>query len=211
MNVVEINKISKKFGNHIIFNNFSMVVCKNEFVVIKGGSGSGKSTLLNMIGLLDKPDSGTIQLFDKKNVKPFSRTAESILKNRIGYLFQNFALIENKTVLYNMKLAVEHFHRRKDKKEQIDRVLKLVGLENIKNKKVFECSGGEQQRIALSRLLLKPCDLILADEPTGSLDVKNKEIVFSLLKELQEKNNKTIIVVSHDPDIEKIADRIINI
>ena len=207
--IIRINHISKKFRSKIVYSDFTMSINQGEFIVISGESGSGKSTLLNMIGLLDRPDSGDIELFSFKNVKPFSKIAQQLLKNKIGYLFQKFALIDNKTVMYNMQLAISA-HSVNDSEEKIINALDRVGLKGYENKKVFESSGGEQQRIAIARLLIKPCELILADEPTGSLDSKNKEEVFTLLKQLQ-KEGKTIVVVSHDTDLIDLADRVIKI
>lgn len=209
MKAIIIDKIHKQYHNHVIFDNFSMEVEQGSFVAIQGASGSGKSTLLNMIGLLDKPDYGDIVVFGNKNVVPFSRQANKILKNQIGYLFQNFALIENKTVLYNLNMSIDHF-KFSDKQKRISQALEEVGLKGFENKKIYECSGGEQQRIALARLLIKPCELILADEPTGSLDEKNKEIVFQILKKMQQQG-KTIVIVSHDLQLVNRADQIINI
>lgn len=148
-------------------------------------------------------------IFDKKNVKPFSRQANKLLKAKIGYLFQNFALIDNKSVYYNLYLSIDHFSF-PDKKERILKALEDVGLKGFENKKICECSGGEQQRVALARLLIKPCQLILADEPTGSLDSVNKEVVFKILKKMQSQG-KTIVIVSHDEELVERADRIINI
>lgn len=209
MNIIQVNHLHKAFGDHVIFEDFSMHVEEGEFVAIEGKSGSGKSTLLNLLGLLDKPDRGDIILFQEKNIKPFSRSAERYLKSKIGYLFQNFALLDNESVYYNMMLAIEH-HKIENKKEKIAKALEQVGLKGYEDKKIYKCSGGEQQRISIARLLIKPCELILADEPTGSLDKENKEVVFSLLKKLQTMG-KTIVVVSHDPDLIKIADRTIDI
>ena len=201
-----------------------MEIEQGSFVAIQGASESGKSTLLNMIGLLDSPDKGNIVIFDKKNVKPFSRQANKLLKAKIGYLFQNFALIDNKSVYYNLYLSVDHFSF-PNKKERILKALEDVGLKGFENKKICECSGGEQQRVAiaraiaknpklllcaLARLLIKPCQLILADEPTGSLDSVNKEVVFKILKKMQAQG-KTIVIVSHDEELVERADRIINI
>ena len=199
MKVVVVDKIHKQYHDHVIFDDFA----------IQGASGSGKSTLLNMIGLLDSPDKGNIVVFDKKNVKPFSRQANKLLKAKIGYLFQNFALIDNKSVYYNLYLSIDHFSF-PDKKERILKALEDVGLKGFENKKICECSGGEQQRVALARLLIKPCQLILADEPTGSLDSVNKEVVFKILKKMQSQG-KTIVIVSHDEELVERADRIINI
>lgn len=191
-----------------ILNNLSFKIEEGTFNVIMGASGSGKSTILNIIGLLDKATSGDVILFGQKNIRPFSMKAEQMLKNKIGYLFQNFALIENETVANNLKLALENV--RGNKKEKISAALKEVGLEGYENKKIFKCSGGEQQRVAIARLLLKPCELILADEPTGSLDIKNREIVVKLLKNMQEQG-KTIIIVSHDSFFEAIVDNVIDL
>jgi len=206
MKVIEINNLSKSYQDTVVFDNFNLEVGENTFNVVMGASGSGKSTLLNIIGLLDKSDSGDVSLFGEKNIKPFSRKAEKMLREKIGYLFQNFALVENETVEYNLKLALDN--RKGNKKDQIKEVLKEVQLEGYENKKIYKCSGGEQQRVAIARLLLKQCDLILADEPTGSLDEKNREIVIKLLKRMQD-NGKTIVVVSHDPVFKDIADQIV--
>ena len=201
MKVVVVDKIHKQYHDHVIFDDFSMEIEQGSFVAIQGASGSGKSTLLYMIGLLASPD--------KKNVKPFSRQANKLLKAKIGYLFQNFALIDNKSVYYNLYLSIDHFSF-PDKKERILKALEDVGLKGFENKKICECSGGEQQRVALARLLIKPCQLILADEPTGSLDSVNKEVVFKILKKMQSQG-KTIVIVSHDEELVERADRIINI
>lgn len=208
MAVVEVRDIDKSYDDNKIFSNFNLKIEQGTFNVITGPSGSGKSTLLNIMGLLDKADNGEVILFGEKNIKTFSRKAEKILREKIGYLFQNFALVENETVGYNLKLALEY--EKGNKEEKIKEALKKVELSGYENKKIFKCSGGQQQRIAIARLLLKPCELVLADEPTGSLDQDNRKIVIELLKQLQQEG-KTIIVVSHDPVFEKIADQLIHL
>lgn len=208
MKIVNVKNISKSFQDKHVFDNLSFEIEEGSFVVIMGESGSGKSTLLNMIGLLDKPDSGDIILFDQKNIKPFSRKAEIMLRDKIGYLFQNFALVDNETVEYNLVMALDNV--KGNKKDKIKEALKIVGLEEYEKKKVYKCSGGEQQRIALARLLLKPCELVLADEPTGSLDAHNKAIVCDLLKKMQN-DGKTIVVVTHDETLKEYATQVINI
>lgn len=207
MRVIEVKNISKSFGSKRVFHDFSLDIKENTFVAIAGESGSGKSTLLNMLGLLDSPESGDIILFGNVNVKPFSLQAQRLLKTKFGYLFQNFALIEEKSVAYNLNLAFDK-EKKAVKDEKIQNALAKVGLVGYEQKKVFECSGGEQQRIAIARLLLKPCELILADEPTGSLDENNKQEIFSLLKQLQA-SGKTIVVVTHDKELMEIADKVI--
>lgn len=205
MSIIEIKNLKKSYDQHIVLDDINMTIEENEFVIIMGKSGCGKSTLLNIIGMLDTFDSGEIKLFEKPIPKPFSKKAEKLLKEKIGYLFQNFALIDNESVEYNLRIIIN-----KADKKMIDNVLEEVKLQGYNKKKIYECSGGEQQRIAISRLLLKPCELILADEPTGSLDNYNKEIVCKLLKEMQ-KEGKTIVVVTHDDYLKQYADRIIEL
>ena len=127
MTIVELENVSKSYGDKNVLNNLSFKIEEGTFNVIMGASGSGKSTILNIIGLLDKATSGDVILFEQKNIRPFSMKAEQMLKNKIGYLFQNFALIENKTVANNLKLALENV--RGNKKEKISVALKEVGLE----------------------------------------------------------------------------------
>ena len=209
MKVVVVDKIHKQYHDHVIFDDFSMEIEQGSFVAIQGASGSGKSTLLNMIGLLASPDKGNIVIFDKKNVKPFSRQANKLLKAKIGYLFQNFALIDNKSVYYNLYLSIDHFSF-PDKKERILKALEDVGLKGFENKKICECSGGEQQRVALARLLIKPCQLILADEPTGNLDSASSKEILQILKSMHEQG-KTVILITHDNGIAAQARRVVRI
>lgn len=207
--ILSLKNVDKKFEEQVVFENFNMEVEKGEFVTVVGKSGSGKSTLLNMIGLLDSCDKGVIELFGEKNIKPFSKKANIMLREKIGYLFQNFALINNETVYYNMRIAIGHY-KFPNEDELIKNALEAVGLKGFENKKVFKCSGGEQQRVAIARLMIKPCELILADEPTGSLDSENKEEIFKLLIEMNKKG-KTLIVVTHDPSLVKFSHRSIEI
>lgn len=205
--IVKLENISKSFQGIEVLKDLNLTIQKGEFVAIVGTSGCGKSTLLNIIGLLDKQDQGDMTLFGEKNVKPFSRKAEKILRDRIGYLFQNYALIENQTVGYNLEIVFDHKVKKEEKKQKIQEALEKVGLKGIENKKVFKCSGGEQQRIALARLLIKPCDLVLADEPTGNLDIENREKVLQILKDLNQLG-KTIILVTHDLDVAKECQKV---
>lgn len=199
--MIKINEICKKYDEKVLFQNYSLEIPDGSFVIIRGDSGSGKSTLLNMIGGIEYPDSGSIIVngFDvskKKKQKYFSEV--------VGFLFQNFALLENKTVLENLNLIKKT--GRTD--ISIDEALKKVGLEKEKNKKVYKLSGGEQQRVALARLMIKKCSVLLADEPTGSLDKKNSEIVMKILHDLN-RQGKTVIVVTHDDNIIEKEDMVI--
>ena len=199
--MIKINEICKKYDEKVLFQNYSLEIPDGSFVIIRGDSGSGKSTLLNMIGGIEYPDSGSIIVngFDvskKKKQKYFSEV--------VGFLFQNFALLENKTVLENLNLIKKT--GRTD--VSIEEALKKVGLEKEKNKKVYKLSGGEQQRVALARLMIKKCSVLLTDEPTGSLDKKNSEIVMKILHDLN-RQGKTVIVVTHDDDIIEKEDMVI--
>ena len=207
MSIIEAKSLVKSFGSQKVLTGLSFEVQVNEMVAIMGKSGSGKSTLLNILGLLDKPDQGVLTMFGLTNIRPFSSKASSILRNKIGFLFQNFALIDNKTVEYNLALALKNRYKI-NKSLVIAEALKQVGLEGFEKKHIYQCSGGEQQRIAVARLLLKPCELVLADEPTGSLDVQNREEIVRLMCLLKE-SGKTVLIVTHDLEVAKKCDRTI--
>ncbi len=208
MYICECKEISKRFMVKQILKNFSMQVEKEKITCISGVSGSGKTTLLNIIGCLEKVDSGSLYLFGDK-VNPNLKGTRKLLRDRIGYLFQDYALLDDKTVTYNLNIAMEG-HKIDNKTMKIKEALTTVGLEGFEKREVRSCSGGEQQRVAIARLLLKPCELILADEPTGSLDDKNKIEVFMLLKKLVE-HGKTVIIVTHDEEIKSMCDFIIKL
>ncbi|EGO88877.1 putative bacteriocin export ABC transporter [Clostridium botulinum C] len=205
MDTISLKNITKKFGNKVIFKNFNLNIKKGDFVSIMGPSGTGKSTLLNIIGLLESKDSGYIKILDYLNPKFNSKEGVYLLRKEISYLFQNYGLVENKTVNYNLKMAT-HFLKlsKNEENKKIKDALSKVGLENIENEKVYSLSGGEQQRVALAKIILKPSSIILADEPTGSLDEKNRDIVLKILKKFNE-DGKTIIVVTHDPIVGEVA------
>ena len=185
---------------------------ENSLVAITGKSGSGKSTILNMIGLLESIDSGSIKINGNSIPNINSSKATMLRRNTINYLFQSYALISDITVLDNLMVAMEFLDlSKKEKNDKIDKVLKDLDIFILKNKKVNTLSGGEQQRVALARCILKPGNLILADEPTGSLDPKMAEIVFELIKYLRDKYNKTVIIVTHDISLANKADFIVDL
>jgi len=208
-NVISIQGLEKNFGKKTVFSRFNLEIPEGSFTVISGASGSGKSTLLNIIGLLEKKGKGETVHFGQKNIKPFSTKATNLLKDKIGYLFQNYALVDNATVEYNLKLAMEG-HDTSKENNRVKEVLEAVGLAGFEKKKVYQCSGGEQQRVAIARLMLKPCELILADEPTGSLDHENKMKVVDLLKGFQ-RAGKTVVLVTHDEDLMHLGEPLIRI
>lgn len=207
---IELRGLSKSFGKQIIFDKFSIKIESGEMVSIMGKSGSGKTTLINILGLIEKIDEGDIlyndQLINSENQK------RKLLGEKIGFVFQNFGLIDNETVYKNLVLVRQLQRKNKETKRNcINIALDKVGLnESYINKQVFECSGGEQQRIAIAKILLKNCDVIFADEPTASLDSDNKMSVMNHLKELHSLG-KTVVIVSHDHDVCSFCDRVISI
>ncbi|HEK9269297.1 TPA: ATP-binding cassette domain-containing protein, partial [Streptococcus equi subsp. equi] len=188
---IEVLNVTKKFGSKKIFTDLNLTFEAGKSYALIGGSGSGKSTLLNIIGRLEKIDSGKVLVDEQDIWKTKERT---FFKTIIGYVFQNYTLIENKTVYDNLRLI------NKDKKIIAD-VLEKVGLSNdYLNQKIYELSGGQVQRVAIARMLMKPRKIILADEPTGALDSEiGKEIINLLLSETAE--NKYVIIATHDPAV----------
>lgn len=207
--MIKIYKLNKKYGNRTVFKDFGIEFEEGAFVSIYGESGSGKSTLLNIIGLLEKFDSGDVIINGRKNIGIDSKEAILMRRNEISYLFQSYALIDEMTVYDNLKLALEYRkYSKSEKNEKIREVLKYVGLGDKIKSFVYELSGGEQQRVAMARVLLHDTNIILADEPTGSLDEKNKQVILELLKKENEKG-KTIIVATHDKDIKEISTKVV--
>lgn len=200
--MIAIKKLCKTFGEKTIFNDFDLEIHDKEFVYISGASGCGKTTLLNMIGGIEPFDSGDIMINgtsvnDKRFQKSFYQTV-------VGFLFQNFALMDDKTVKANLDIVKKSCRTSVTNEE----ALKFVGLDDKLNNYIYTLSGGEQQRIALARLLIKKCSIILADEPTGSLDRSNADMVYHLLEQLNEMG-KTIIIVTHDENAIKKGKRVI--
>ena len=200
--MISIRKLCKSFDDKVLFDNFNLEIPDGSFVVISGESGSGKSTLLNMIGGIEAPDSGTI-IVDGFDVTG-KGSKRKYFRDVAGFLFQNFALLENKTVRDNLEMIQKSGRSRVEITDALDK----VGLRNVLDQKVYKLSGGEQQRVALARLMIKKCSLILADEPTGSLDKRNSDVVMSVLHDLN-LQGKTVIVVTHDEEIVKRADNVV--
>ena len=207
--IIELKNINKSYSNKYLFKNLDFSIKKGEIVAITGPSGVGKSTLLNIIGLIDKPDSGEVVICSNKNPFDKEKVKLKLFRDNIGYLFQNYALVDNYTVSKNLDIALEYV-KNKNKKRLKEEALEKVGLLDKLNNKIFELSGGEQQRVALARLMLKEKDIILADEPTGSLDEDNRDIILKLLKQLNDEG-KTIVLVTHDKTVANMCNREINI
>ncbi len=207
MSAITLSNIHKRFGEKVLFRDYSLTVEAGEFVAITGESGSGKTTLLNIMGLLEAPDSGSVTLCGVKDPSFSSRAAVDLRRHKLSYLFQNYGLVDADTVEANMRLATR-FGKAKGKaeKKRISDALAQVGLAGYERRRVYTLSGGEQQRVALAKIIAKSPDVILADEPTGSLDERNRGYVMDILKELN-RQGKTIVLVTHDPYVSDQATR----
>lgn len=192
--MIQINHVKKTIGGHVIFDDLSMQIADQEFAVLTGPSGCGKTTLLHMIGGIEPVDSGDILVGDFNVAK--GKNLMHYYRHEVGFLFQNFALVERKTVAENLGMI------RKDARSSLSMAdaLRRVGMAGKEKQMVYSLSGGEQQRIALARLMMKQCSLILADEPTGSLDPNNAAQVMGILKSFSEMG-KTVIMVTHAPNL----------
>lgn len=191
-------------------NDVSLSIEQGEFVAIMGASGSGKSTFMNMLGTLDKPNSGSYHLDGIDVLSLDSESLSEIRNIKLGFVFQGFNLISRTTALENVELpmiykGVDEATRIKKAKE----VLKIVGLEKREDHMPNQMSGGQQQRVAIARAIVNDAPIILADEPTGNLDTKTSIEVMNFFCELNEKHGKTIVLVTHEPDIAEFCKRIV--
>ncbi|WP_231699697.1 MULTISPECIES: ABC transporter ATP-binding protein [Corynebacterium] len=210
--MISVKNVSKAVGEkkprRRLWEKLSFDVSSGELVSITGPSGCGKSTLLNCLGLLDRPDNGEI---DIKGIPLASASARQRMRMRresVGYLFQDYALIDNDTVRQNIALGSRA--RGRQLTEDIAQALAEVGLEGYESHRVYQLSGGEQQRVAIARLLVRKPEVILADEPTASLDRNNASSVLAHLRTLSD-HGAAVIVVSHDPWVIAQMDRTIEL
>ncbi|MEY8458655.1 ABC transporter ATP-binding protein [Lactococcus ileimucosae] len=209
--MIELQEVSKKFGKHQIFDNYSLSIPAEKMTAILGRSGAGKSTLLNLIGLIEEVDSGRVYISGQKAPKINSKEALLMRRNHIAFLFQNFALIEDESIERNLNISLVYEKLSgKEKRHRMRGVLNQVGISPKLSEKVYALSGGEKQRVALARALLKRSKLILADEPTGSLDGENRGLILSLLRQEVDKG-KTVIIVTHDPAVVAACDEVVEI
>jgi putative ABC transport system ATP-binding protein len=202
--VIDIVSLSKTFGPRTLWSGLTTTVNKGEMLALVGPSGAGKSTLLNCIGLLDKPNSGEIR-FEGKDITRFGRRdTRRFRREALGYLFQNYALMENATIRENLEIATRPRRSARGRaNSDIAEALDRVGLAGRGDEKVHHLSGGEQQRVALARLIVKEPALVLADEPTGALDHANATAVVDVLREMSEAGC-AVVVATHD---DRVRDR----
>ncbi len=212
MDAVEIRDLYKSYegGKIKALNGINLTIADGEFVSIIGPSGSGKSTLLNMLGALDVPDSGSISIAGEDLAS--SKKLNEFRGEKIGFIFQLHNLIPNISVVENVEIPM--YTQKMSSKEMRARALKLlddVGLKDKADIKPNKLSGGERQRVAIARALANDPSIILADEPTGSLDSKTSTRILRQLIDLHEDKNVTLIIVTHDMDVAKLADRVVEV
>ena len=209
---LQVDALNKSFGSNTVLHNISFGIESGESVALVGPSGCGKSTLLNIIGLLETLDSGTINLEGRTYPSINSKKATLMRRTEINYLFQSFALINDWKVSKNLLLALQYTKLSKQEQERLIRTaLENYGIGEKFDAVVNELSGGEKQRVAIARAMIKPGNLILADEPTGSLDKAMATIVIDSLLDSVHANHKTLLMVTHDMGIAQRCDRIIEL
>ncbi|MAP02089.1 MAG: lipoprotein-releasing system ATP-binding protein LolD [Flavobacteriales bacterium] len=206
--MIETKNIHKNFSDLTVLNGVDLLVNKKEIVSIVGASGAGKTTLLQIIGTLEKPDTGSV-LFNEKDVAKMGKKELADFRNKnIGFVFQFHNLLPEFTALENV--CIPGFiakRKKKDVESHAKELLKKLGLENRLNHKPNQLSGGEQQRVSVARSLINDPILILADEPSGNLDSKNAESLHEIFFELRDSYNQTFIIVTHNEKLAKLADR----
>ena len=209
--MIEIKNIKKSFGNLEVLKGIDLSIQKGEIVSIVGPSGAGKTTLLQIIGTLDRPDSGSVYV-DSVDVTSLSQKKLSDFRNRhIGFVFQFHQLLPEFTAIENIMIpAYIAGVNTKEARRRAEELLQFMGLSDRARHKPNELSGGEKQRVAVARALINNPDVILADEPSGSLDSKNKEELHQLFFDLRDKYGQTFVIVTHDEGLASITDRTIH-
>ncbi|MBQ2067885.1 MAG: ABC transporter ATP-binding protein [Paludibacteraceae bacterium] len=210
--MIEVKKIYKSFGDLAVLKGVNLTVEKGEIVAIVGKSGAGKTTLLQIIGTLDRPTQGQVFIEGTDVFALKDRELAAFRNRHIGFIFQFHQLLPEFTALENV--CIPAMIAREKETEYLARATRLLtdlGLGDRLHHKPNQLSGGEKQRVAAARALMMSPDIILADEPTGSLDEKNKQELSELLLQLRKQYNQTILLVTHDKDLAKMADRVIEI
>ena len=204
--MITAKNIKKKYNNQEVLRGIDLKIDENEFVVILGASGSGKSTLLNILSGLEKSDSGEV-VYDNESISDYSeKQLTKFRKDKIGFVFQQYYLLNNLTVEQNVKVGANLA----DNKEYVD-IIKDLGLEDKLSKYPNELSGGEQQRVSIARALAKKPTVLFLDEPTGALDEETGRKILEYLLKLKDKSHFTMIMVTHNENIAELANKIIHV
>jgi lipoprotein-releasing system ATP-binding protein len=210
--MIEIENITKSFGSLQVLKGIDLKIDKGEVVSIVGPSGAGKTTLLQIIGTLDRPDTGTLKINDIDVTKLSEKKLSDFRNRHLGFVFQFHQLLPEFTAIENIMIpAYIAGVSSKDAKEKAQELLKFMGLSDRAKHKPSELSGGEKQRVAVARALINNPEVILADEPSGSLDTKNKQELHQLFFDLRDKFGQTFVIVTHDEELAKLTDRNIHI
>jgi ABC-type lipoprotein export system ATPase subunit len=213
--IIELIDVSKTYDLGEIkvhaLREANLTIRKGEFVSLIGPSGSGKSTLMNTLGFLDRPTSGSYRLAGKEMADLSRDTRARIRNQRFGFVFQNFNLLNRTTAVENVELPLLYnaAMNRRQRRRKATELLNLVGLGDRMKHHPSQLSGGQQQRVAIARALVNDPDILMADEPTGNLDTRTSRDVIRLFRDLNESRNLTIILVTHDQNVARIADRVV--
>ncbi|MFE3741184.1 ATP-binding cassette domain-containing protein [Streptomyces sp. NPDC059134] len=210
--MIDIAGLSKSFGTRVLWQDLTFTIEAGRMLALTGPSGSGKSTLLNCLGLLDTPTAGTIGHDGRDLTGLGARRTRVYRRDTLGYLFQNYALIDNATIADNLSIAVRPARRRGAARTAPSpaEALERVGLAGREKDVVHRLSGGEQQRVALARLIVKQPALVLADEPTGALDIDNTHMVIDTLRALAD-SGCAVVIATHDPVVRDLCDTVLDV
>ena len=209
-NIVTIETVKKSFADVSVLRGIDLIVKSGERVGLMGPSGSGKSTLLNCICGIETVDEGTICMVGENLGKLTSRELERLRREKVGYIFQSFHLLPTLNAFENVEFSAQLANiSQKERKERVNELLRLVGMEHRANHLPDSLSGGERQRVAIARALIHNPKLVLADEPTGSLDTETGSKVLDLLESLSDEFNVSLLLVTHDKASTRICDRVI--
>ncbi len=207
--MIKVKNIYKFYGTQLVLKNINLEIKEGEFISIMGSSGSGKSTFLNLIGGMDLPDRGEIIVGQQDITKLKDEKLTEYRRKKIGFIFQFFNLLPNLTVFENVQMPL--LLNGGVDTDKVEKLIERVGLKGKEKYYPHQISGGQQQRVAIARALIHNPEIILADEPTGSLDSKTGESIMDLISEIAKETKKTVILVTHEDYIAKYAEKIIRI